>query len=124
MTYNLSQGKAGEEYGLRYFMKRGYKVILKNYKTRFGEIDLVLKKGSKILFIEFKTTTSKNTDYIVEAWLKKQLKNMVFVIKTLICKKVINAEMEFRIELVIIDLANWPEINLHRKVYTLQNNEF
>jgi Holliday junction resolvase-like predicted endonuclease len=37
-----SLGKEGEEIALRYFRKREYRIIERNYRTPFGEIDLIV----------------------------------------------------------------------------------
>ncbi len=35
--------------------KQGYSILDKNYRTRFGEIDLVAEKDGAVVFIEVKT---------------------------------------------------------------------
>jgi putative endonuclease len=50
-----SLGKEGEEIALRFFRKKGYRIIERNYRTPLGEIDLIAKDGDVIVFIEVKT---------------------------------------------------------------------
>ena len=50
-------GKEGEEIARRYLEKRGYKIVTANYRTRHGEIDLIAKDGTTLVFIEVKTRT-------------------------------------------------------------------
>jgi putative endonuclease len=38
--------------------KKGYKVLARNYHSRFGEIDIVAKKEKSIIFVEVKTRSS------------------------------------------------------------------
>jgi len=38
-----------------YLIRRGYKIIDKNYRTRGGEVDIVAKKDDIVSFIEVKT---------------------------------------------------------------------
>lgn len=56
-------GKKGEEIASKYLIKSGYKVIEKNYRTKYGEIDLICEKEDSIIFIEVRTKT--NLDYIL-----------------------------------------------------------
>lgn len=49
-----SMGKLAEMAACEYLEKRRYKLIDVNYSTRFGEIDLIMKKGRYICFIEVK----------------------------------------------------------------------
>lgn len=121
---NRLQGKIGEEIGLKYFLERKYLVIVKNFKTRFGEIDLVLKKNNKIYFIEFKTIKKNISEFDLEIWKSKQLKNMIFVIKVMVAKNLISVDNFLQIELVVIDLSRFPKVVLKRNKYELANHDF
>ncbi len=52
--FNYPKGKVGEEIALGYLLNKGYKLIKKNFHTRFGEIDLVCTKGGVLVFVEVK----------------------------------------------------------------------
>lgn len=45
-------GKFGEDTAVSFLKKKGYKIIERNFRTRFGEIDIVCRKGDKIIFVE------------------------------------------------------------------------
>lgn len=51
-------GKRGEIEAARFLEKKGYKVMERNYRCRYGEIDLVAKDGHTVVFIEVKTRGS------------------------------------------------------------------
>ena len=57
---NVKKGKIGEEIARRYLVLIGMKIICSNYKTKFGEIDIIAKLENKIVFIEVKSRTSKD----------------------------------------------------------------
>ena len=48
-------GNKGEELAARFLKKIGYKIMARQFRTRFGEIDLVAKDGHEIVFVEVKT---------------------------------------------------------------------
>ncbi len=48
-------GDWGEERALRYLSDQGYQLLTRNWRTREGEIDLVMKQDLTIVFIEVKT---------------------------------------------------------------------
>lgn len=52
-------GKRGEEIARAYLEKRGYKIVTANYRTKYGEIDLIARDGATLVFIEVKTRTQK-----------------------------------------------------------------
>jgi len=48
-------GKIGEDFAVKYFKKNGYRVVERNFSTRFGEIDLIVGKNGVLVFVEVKT---------------------------------------------------------------------
>ena len=48
-------GKIGENITKTFLMKHGFTVLETNYRTKYGEIDIVAKKDNKIRFIEVKS---------------------------------------------------------------------
>lgn len=51
-------GQIGEDQAARFLRKHGYKVLTRNYHSRFGEIDIIAKKDQSIIFVEVKTRSS------------------------------------------------------------------
>lgn len=54
-------GRRGEELARRYFQKNGFIVVDHNFRLRWGEIDLVLRKDKAFRFVEVKFR--RNIDY-------------------------------------------------------------
>lgn len=50
-------GRKGEKAVLKHLKKQGVKVLKTNYRTPFGEADLIAQDGDEIVFIEVKTRT-------------------------------------------------------------------
>lgn len=52
----INLGRYGEELARKFLEKKGFKLIEKNFKTpRWGEIDLVMKDGETLVFVEVKS---------------------------------------------------------------------
>jgi putative endonuclease len=51
---NYEVGKLGEKLAEDYLVKTGYQLIARNFHTRFGEIDLIVTKNEKLIFVEVK----------------------------------------------------------------------
>ena len=47
-------GSFGEEQAARYLRRKGYTLVGMNYRCRFGEIDLIVRKRGYIVFVEVK----------------------------------------------------------------------
>lgn len=56
-------GTMGELEAVRYLRNSGYRIVTVNYRTRFGEIDIICTKGNYMAFVEVKT---RNDDSIAE----------------------------------------------------------
>lgn len=48
-------GKLGEDVVAAYLEKNDYEILARNYTVRGGEIDLIAKKDSRLVFVEVKT---------------------------------------------------------------------
>ena len=47
-------GQFGEEQAARYLRRRLYHIVERHYRCRFGEIDLIARRGSCLVFVEVK----------------------------------------------------------------------
>jgi putative endonuclease len=47
-----SQGASAEDAAARFLASRGMKLLERNYRCRFGEIDLVARDGKTLVFVE------------------------------------------------------------------------
>jgi putative endonuclease len=52
---HLSIGTIGENIAEKYLKNKNYNLICKNWRCKIGEIDLIFKDGSTIVFVEVKT---------------------------------------------------------------------
>ena len=48
------RGELGEQYACSYLMGNGYKILDRNFHSRFGEIDIVAADSKYIVFVEVK----------------------------------------------------------------------
>lgn len=51
-------GLKGESIAENYLKKKGYKIIKRNFHTRYGEIDIICEKNDTLIFVEVKTRRS------------------------------------------------------------------
>lgn len=51
-------GKKGEQTAALYLMPLGYKIVETNYRTPYGELDLIAELDDLMVFIEVKTRSS------------------------------------------------------------------
>ena len=64
---NVKKGKIGENIAKKYLISLGMTIICSNYRTKFGEIDIIAKLENKIIFVEVKSRMSKDYGLACEA---------------------------------------------------------
>lgn len=57
----MNIGIFGENTACNYLKKHKYKILSRNYRKPYGEIDIVARKGETVVFVEVKTR--KNAEY-------------------------------------------------------------
>ncbi|MBO5487976.1 MAG: YraN family protein [Eubacterium sp.] len=60
-------GAKYEEMAADYLMGKGYEILERNYRNRFGEIDIIAQKEQCIIFIEVKYRSSNRSGSPLEA---------------------------------------------------------
>ncbi len=55
-------GNAGEERAARFYAERRFEIVARNFRTRRGEIDIVVAKEDLIVFVEVKALPGGEAD--------------------------------------------------------------
>jgi putative endonuclease len=75
-----SRGKFGnlaEETAAVFLEKKGYKILARQFRVRSGEIDLIVKDGEEIVFVEVKARRNTKFGHPTEAVDWRKIKKMV-----------------------------------------------
>ena len=57
-VHKKALGRAGERAAVKYLKKSGYKILKRNYRTVYGEVDIVALDKDTVVFCEVKTRES------------------------------------------------------------------
>jgi putative endonuclease len=76
-THNQLLGRWGESIAADFLLQRGFKLIAQNVRTTAGEIDLIVEKDGKVVFVEVKTRSNTQTVYPEEAVTDEKLEHML-----------------------------------------------
>ena len=60
-------GQQGEQLAAQYLRARGYCVLAANWHCRVGEIDIIARQGSMLVFVEVRTRHAVQTDTALES---------------------------------------------------------
>ena len=70
-------GRKGEDLAESYLQADGYVILARNARTPYGEIDIVARQGSEIVFVEVKTRRSNKFGWPEEAVQSKKQARMI-----------------------------------------------
>jgi len=73
---NRELGRLGEERAADYLRKRGYHILARNYYTRYGELDIICKKGGELVFVEVKTRRGPSHGWPEEAITPRKIEHL------------------------------------------------
>lgn len=77
MTERAETGKQGEDIALAYLKKRGYHPLERNYRHGHHEIDLIMRDGIYLVFVEVKTRASVQYGSPAEFVTAKKRRNLI-----------------------------------------------
>lgn len=71
-----SFGDFGEEMAAQYLRRQGYAILARNYRCRFGELDVIAEQGDELVICEVKTRASDAYGYPAEAVGRRKMKSI------------------------------------------------
>jgi putative endonuclease len=95
-------GDWGEGVAEFYLKNKGYEIIEKNFNTRYGEIDLICKKGGRFIFVEVKTRSNLRFGTPEEAVTRKKQEHLIAVAQIYISSKNIN-DTQWQIDVLAVE---------------------
>ncbi len=97
-------GEIGENVACMFLVKHNHKILDRNYRKKWGEIDIVCEKKNKLHFIEVKTV-SRATEHLPEENVHYQkLKRLGRAIRTYLLEKEIEDEKEWQFDVMAVFL--------------------
>lgn len=101
---HISIGKLGEKIAYMYLQKKGYKIIVQNYRCRSGEIDIVaLSPKRTISFVEVKCRVGTGHGHPYEAVTYSKQKKLMSAIQLYILQNKLH-ESKLSVEVISIIL--------------------
>ncbi|MCK6462703.1 MAG: YraN family protein [Candidatus Pacebacteria bacterium] len=123
LTDKQKIGFAGENAAARFLMKHGFAVLDRNYRKKWGEIDIVAKKEGIIHFVEVKAVSHETNNYGKNGFRPEEnvhfwkLKRLSRAIQTYLIEKDVPHETEWQIDVMAVFL------DLNRKKATIRMTE-
>lgn len=112
-TQKRKLGDIGENVACVFLEKNGFKIIERNYLKKWGEIDIIARKGSFLHFVEVKSVSCVTFDTVSHGTLGEyrpednmhpwKLKRLARVIQTYLLAKKIDSDWQLDLITVKID---------------------
>ena len=100
-------GDSAEDVASNYLVNNGHKIIDRNWKTKYCEIDIISKKRDVIYFIEVKYRKKSDQGGGLAAITSKKLRQMKFAVAYY---TLVNQITDINLRLAVIVLGNQPPI--------------
>lgn len=110
-TKRQQLGKLGEDLAVTYLQKQGFKIIDRNFKKRYGELDIVALDGLTLVYIEVKTRIGHAFGLPEEAVTPRKLRE---VKHTTLYYKMLHPELPDSLRIDVIGIELDQDYNLVR----------
>lgn len=100
-------GERGERMAHRHLLNRGYAILEKNYRCRYGEVDIVAQKGAELVFTEVRTRRGTEFGTAQESITSTKARHLIAASQHYLESHSLT-DIDWRIDLVSI---NWPPGN-------------
>ena len=99
--YSQSVGRLGERLAEQHLLDRGARLLERNYRIDYGEIDLLLEDSGELVAVEVKTRDVEDLEQPEEAVSWQQLRRIVRAMATYAMDKDF-FDIPWRIDVVVI----------------------
>lgn len=99
---SYQRGRWAEQTALDYLQNKKLKFLDKNFRSSFGEIDLIMQEGNIILFIEVRYRSSNHFHTALESISKKKCERIIFTSQQYLTENRNTAHMDCRFDVVVL----------------------
>ncbi|MCQ2589149.1 MAG: YraN family protein [Treponema sp.] len=103
-------GDKGEEKAAQFLLHQGYKILCKNWRTRWGEIDIIALKEEKLVFVEVKSFPKGNRELLSKVLNKDKQSRIIKTSKRFLLNHRQYSNSYIRYDVIVIDMPGMPEV--------------
>lgn len=108
------RGASGEDTAVRHLEGAGYAILDRNFKTRFGEVDIVARDGKTTVFVEVKRREAEGHGRAAEFVSPAKMRKVVSAARVYAARHGLS-ESPLRFDVITIDVIGGNEQLLHHK---------
>ena len=94
-------GSVGEAVAVKYLQTGGYTILATNWTCRYGELDIITKDGTCLVFVEVKYVQDDSFCDAVDLFSQRKKRNLIRTIQRFLLEKRANGVM-WRLDLICV----------------------
>ncbi len=118
MISRTAQGTAAEELALHYLEARGLQLIMRNFRCRGGELDLILRDGEQVVFVEVRSRRSSQFGTPAESVTRNKQQKLLRAAALYLQRQRLDLPCRFDV-VAILQTAPEPQIEWIRDAFQL-----
>ena len=103
-TARRTLGWSGEAHARRFLEAHGYVFVTANWRCPVGELDLVMRDGEELVFVEVKTRHGERAGRAEEGVSRSQVRRLLLAAESYVAERADLADPVWRVDLVAITL--------------------
>jgi len=117
-NYRKKLGRRGEKAALHFLQRHGYQILERSYRCKLGEIDIVAREGTELVFVEVKTRCSLSFGLPVESISRQKRKKLTQLALTYLSHhKMHHIACRFDVVGILLEKDKIVEIKLIRDAF-------
>ncbi|MBR5965207.1 MAG: YraN family protein [Treponema sp.] len=105
-------GDAGEDAARALYAQKGFSLVERNFRTRFGEVDIIVQKGDLLVFAEVKALPHGNSDVLAAELGPRKRRKIVETAKYFLKNNRQYSNKTIRFDVVVVGLPGFESVHL------------
>ncbi len=111
----VERGKEAERQAAAFLRDHGYQILVRNYRWRGGEIDLIARDGDCLVFVEVKARRSERFGLPEEHVTEEKRRKLIFTAQRYLLEH--PTDLDVRFDVVAFSRG---QARLHKNAFTLE----
>ena len=104
------KGADGENKAVGFLISENYSIVARNWRTRYGEIDIIAFKDDTLVFAEVKTLPSGQLETLAHELDKRKQKKIVKTAQFFLLNHREYSNSKIRFDVLVVDMPGLPSV--------------
>lgn len=100
----MNTGFRGEELAVQHLKRQGYKILERNFRTKFGELDIICQRAGTLIFVEVKTLVENELGFEPELhFTREKMQRLKKAVQLYLAQNKLT-NRDFQLDLIALEL--------------------